>query len=307
MESQQETRFVFDIPLRKCFTAQQVLALWPRIDELELYRLVMRGRLRAYLVNKDRQFPNGDDGVQYLCADEGAPHLIEQNGEQSLCWDYVRFSVVTIVMFERECGVESLRPHGDFVEIEKQYTEYLAGLDKSKIALINESKLCASDPMCNFYDDDGTNNILSLFTRFEPFIDKFCVEDDESTFSVPYYELDEWKFQHHRRELRTWLMVEKYIERDETGNEKIVHVVIKVPKQIFYGKAPSAIVNDMLNAGYPEEVIAYALEHAPLRKMTGTKIGELLHEKKGLSQQRYMARAKELLAIAAKLPIQFTD
>ena len=307
MESPQETRFVFNIPLRKCFTAQQVLALWPRIDELELYRLVMRGRLRAYLVNKERQFPNGDDGVQYLCADEGAPHLIEQNGEQSLCWDYVRFSVVTVVMFERECGVESLRPHGDFDEIEKQYAEYLAGLDKSKIALINESKLCASDPMYNFYDDDGTNNKLLLFTKLEPVIEKFSAEDDESTFSVPCSELDEWRFQHHRHDLRTWLMVDSYIEIDENDNEKVIHAVVKVSKHLFYGKAPSAIVSAMADAGHPRDVIAYVLYHALIKPVTKSKIGVLLHEKKGLYQQTYIIHAKKLLADAAKLNIQIVD
>lgn len=307
MESQQETRFVFDIPLRKCFTAQEVLALWPRIDELELYRLVMRGRLRAYLVNKDRQFPNGAADVQYLCADEGAPHLIEQDGEQRLCWDYVRFSIVTVVMFERECGVESLRPHSDFDEIENQYSKYLVELDKSKIALINESKLCSSDPICNCYDCDGNNNMLSLFTKLEPIIDKFSVEYDESTFSIPCFELDEWQYQHHRHELRTWVMVDSYIEKDRKDNENVIHAMIKVPKQLFYGKAPSAIVHDMLNAGYQKEVIAYVLQHAPLRKVTGTKIGELLHEKQGLCQQTYMKRANKLLAIAANLPIQIVD
>jgi len=161
--------------------------------------------------------------------------------------------------------------------------------------------------MYNFYDDDGTNNKLLLFTKLEPVIEKFSAEDDESTFSVPCSELDEWRFQHHRHDLRTWLMVDSYIEIDENDNEKVIHAVVKVSKHLFYGKAPSAIVSAMADAGHPRDVIAYVLYHALIKPVTKSKIGVLLHEKKGLYQQTYIIHAKKLLADAAKLNIQIVD
>ena len=299
---------VFGTPLRISYTAAEVLSFWPLVDEIKLYRLVMQGRLRAYLVNKDRRFPHGDTDVEYYGADEGAPHIVEMNGKRSLCWDYVRFCFLTVKLFERQWFEEVLGSHEELQEREKAESWFFYLLYHNKPELINNTHFELNHRYIASVNDDVHTPRDNYFTMFPPVTKEFKVHEEyDATYSVPIVELDEWDFQCRAHNLKTWEDVTVYEER-HIDNKTTLNANIYVPYKLISGKIDRSIVKDMRENNYPEFAIAYILKNSYIEKLTKTKIGQLLYnnDRRQPHQKTYILLATVLLKQAEKVNIQLT-
>ncbi len=309
MPDQLKPSIVFDTPLPYCYTAEEVLALWPLIDEMGLYRLVMKGRLRAYLVYKDRPIVRPDGTTVYYGADEGAPHIVDANGERVLCWDYVRFNYLTVRLFQRQWYGEVLGPKEELHERELAECNHPALIYSDDVELINDDEF--SYPDHHFFvqtNNDIHGPDVNLFTEFKPVIDKFRVSTEcEPSYSIPRVELDEWIFQCTLHELRTWSDVYEYTVIIDDGRVIKALVRYDVPRKIFTAKLPSSIVRDMGKNECPPSVIAYILKEHVKPSLTLSKIGELLHPEENFSQQWCIELANRLLDLAREIDIQVVD
>lgn len=309
MPDQLKPSIVFDTPLPYCYTAAEVLALWPLVDEMGLYRLVMRGRLRAYLVDKDRPIVRPDGTTVYYGADEGAPHIIDVCGKRSLCWDYVRFNYLTVRLFQRQWYGEVIGTKDELRKRELAEENHPALIYSDDIELVNEDEF--SYPNHTFFVQ-AHNDIYSpapdLFTVFEPVIDKFSISDENKpSYSVPRLELDEWLFQCTSHKLKAWVDTNTHIEVH--GNMAITNrLKTEVPGNLIAGKDANYIVTAMKSNGFDKCVIAYTLTNFIPKPLNQNQIGELLHPQGvNCTDRTHRRYAASLLDAAAKMNIRLVD